>query len=221
MIARVLVFAAVMLIATPAHAQLSNGTSGYSSAPRPGVDAEYWRFLDQIGPCLANQKPDEAVAFVDAVIDSEQEGAAFDVLFNVGENRRNNCAGRYAGVYGAQRSHIRASVAEGLFENLEDAVVEQFIANPPAAPETIGTLHDFARCYVVANPADARELLRRTDVATRGELEFIQEIAADFGPCMPEGREVTLRPTPVRMAIAEAAWRAATGRPAATIQGRN
>ncbi len=176
--------------------------------------------LAQTGSCLANQKTAEAEAFVDAVIDSQAESDAFGVLFNRGRNRRNNCMGSFVSAT-TLRAHVRAVVAEGLFERLQDDAIDQFVASPPASPVTIDTLHDFARCYVVAHPSTAIELLRRTDVSTRGELEFIQEIAADFGPCMPEGREVSLRATAVRMAIAEAAWRAATGRPAPTIQGRN
>ena len=212
--------ALALLFATPAYAQLNTGAAGYSSAPREGVEGDYYRFLDQIGPCLANQKPEQSLAFVNAVIDSAEEAAAFAVLFNRGRNRRNTCMGRYSGVSGT-RAYIRGSVAEGLFEKLDDEVIEAFIANPPAGPESIGTLHDLARCYVVAHPATARELLQRTDVATRGEQAFIEENMSDFRPCMPEGREVTLQPTSLRFAIAEAAFRAATGRPAATIQGRN
>lgn len=212
--------ATTLCLAIPAQAQLSGPTSGYSSAPVEASEAEYWRMLDQAGSCLANQKTAESEAFVDAVIDSQAESAAFGVLFNRGRNRRNNCMGSFVSAT-TIRAHVRALVAEGLFERLDDDVIAQFVANPPAPPATVNTLHDFARCYVIAQPINAIELLRRTDVSTRGELEFIQEIAADFGPCMPEGREVSLRATSVRMAIAEAAWRAATGRPAPTIQGRN
>ena len=210
-----------LMLAAPAAAQLSNGTSGYSSAPREGVEAEYWSLLDQLGPCLANQKPDQAAAFVGADIGSSAESAAFDVLFNVGRNRRNNCLGRFSGLYGAQRAHLRGSVAEGLFEKLPDETLNAFLANPPTAPETVATLHDFARCYVVAHPAAARDLLRRTDISSEGELQFIRQIAADFAPCLPEGRDVQLNPTSVRMAIAEAAWRAATGRPTPKMQASN
>ncbi|WP_271077738.1 hypothetical protein [Aurantiacibacter sp. MUD61] len=205
----------------PAHAQLAPGYSGYSSAPRQGVDAEYWRFLDQVGPCLANQKPDDSEAFIDTVIGSDAEEAAFDTLFNVGRNRRNNCMGRYSGVYGAQRAHIRASVAEGLFEDLSEANIEALIASPPVAPDSIDTLHDIASCYVANHPAEAREWLRQTDIATEGELQFIGERVDQLGACFPMDREISLDATTIRMAVAEAAYRAATGRPVATIEGRD
>ncbi|MDE1466621.1 hypothetical protein [Aurantiacibacter sp. D1-12] len=211
----------VMLGAVPVQAQLAPGYSGYSSAPRQGVDELYWRFLDQVGPCLANQKPEDSEAFIDTAISSEAEEQAFDHLFNVGRNRRNNCLGRFSGVYGAQRAHLRASVAEGLFEKLSDETIEALIASPPAAPVAIASLHDIASCYVANHAAEARELLRRTDIATEGELQFISERVEDFGACFPADRELSLDATTIRMAVAEAAYRAATGRPVATIEGRD
>ena len=218
----ILLAAASALGATPAQAQLNNGASGYSSADRTVSNQLYWNFLDQIGPCLANQKEDQSTAFVDSVIGSREETEAFDVLFNRGRNRRNNCMGNFSGVYGAQRAHIRGSVAEGLFERLPDDVIAAFIATPPAGPERIDTLHDFARCYVVAHPETTREFLRRTDNHADGEMEFIAErMMGDFGPCLPEGRDVEFTAISVRASFAEAAWRAATGRPAPQMQGSN
>ena len=208
---------AAMLVATPAAAQINGSASGWSSAPVEASQEEYWNFMGRMGTCLAENKAEEAEAFVGSVIDSDAEGEAFDALF---DRRFNQCMRNYVSA-GVVRSRVRGVVAEGLFELLPDETIEQFIAAPPAAPATIGTLHDLARCYVVAHPADARQLLRETRVATRGELEFIQTIAPDLQPCMPQGREVRLQATSLRMAIAEAAWRAATGREAPTMQGRS
>jgi len=70
----------------------------------------------------------------------------------------------------------------------------------------------------LAHPQSARRLVEDTRLATKGETELIRTIAADFGPCLPEGNEVTIRPTSVRMAIAEALYRAVSGLPAPTIQ---
>lgn len=207
----------LMLAATPAAAQINGSASGWSSAPVEASQEEYWNFMGRLGTCLAENKADEAQAFVGSVIDSEAEGEAFDALF---DRRFNQCMRNYVSA-GVVRSRVRGVVAEGLFELLPDETIAQFTAAPPAAPETIGTLHDLARCYVVTHPADARQLLRETRVATQGELEFIQAIAPDLGPCMPQGRDVRLQATSLRMAIAEAAWRAATGREAPTMQGRS
>ncbi len=205
------------LLAAPAAAQINGSASGWSNAPVNASETEYWSMMGQMGNCLAEQKGEEARAFVGSVIDSAEEDAAFEALFH---RSRNGCLGNFVNA-GMLRPHVRGLVAEGLFENLPDEVIDNFISAPPAAPESIVTLHDFARCYVVAHPAEARQLLRETRVATRGELEFIRAIAPDFGDCLPQDREVQLQATSVRMAIAEAAYRAATGNPAPTIQGRN
>jgi|GEM_PF-1901607 len=206
-----------MVIASPAVAQINGSASGWSSAPVSASETEYWSMMGQMGTCLAEQKSDEARAFIGSDIDSSEEDTAFEALFH---RSRNNCLGNFVNA-GMLRAHVRGLVAEGLFENLPDETVEAFIAAPPAAPESIATLHDFARCYVLAHPAEARQLLRETRVATRGEIEFIRAIAPDFGDCLPQDREVQLQATSVRMAIAEAVYRAATGSPAPTIQGRN
>ncbi|WAT18465.1 hypothetical protein OZN62_02470 [Aurantiacibacter sp. MUD11] len=206
---------AALALAAPAAAQINGSASGFSDAPTQASEAEYWSMLGQMGTCLAEQKTEESTAFLASNIDSSDEDAAFDALFH---RSRNGCMGNFVQA-GFLRSHVRGVVAEGLFEALPDATVEAFIAAPPTGPEVIASLHDFARCYVVAHPAEARALLRETRVATQGELEFIRTIAADFAPCLPQDREVRLRPTSVRMAIAEAAYHAATGGGVPIIQG--
>lgn len=208
---------AALALAAPAAAQINGSASGWSSAPVNASETEYWSMMGQMGTCLAERKGEAARAFVETAIDSAEEDAAFEALFH---RSRNGCMGNFVQA-GMLRAHVRGLVAEGLFESLPDEVINAFVAAPPAPPQTIDTLHDFARCYVVAHPAEARQLLRETRVATRGELEFIRAMAPDFADCLPQDREVRLQATSVRMAIAEAAYRAATGSPAPTIQGRN
>lgn len=201
--------------ALPANAQLSSSASGFSSAPTAANEAEYWDMMSQLGNCLAEQKTEQSRAFVDSVIGSKEEGTAFKALFN---RQFNVCLGNFVNAT-MLRAHVRGLVAEGLFENLPDATVDRLEATRPNGPPAIATIHDFARCYVVAYPVMARDLLRRTRVATKGEQEFVGTIAANFAPCLPVGKEVKLRPTTVRMAIAEALYRTATGKPAPTVQG--
>jgi hypothetical protein len=214
---RALILAGLAALAIPgaASAQLASGYSGQSSAPTTANETEYWDMMSQLGNCLAQQKPDQSRAFVDSVIGSKQEDEAFEALFH---RRYNNCMGNFVNA-SMLRAHVRGLVAEGLFETLPDETIDRFVASPPAAPATIVTFHDFARCYVVAHPVPARDLLRRTRVATKDEREFVGAIAGDFGPCLPAGREIKIRPTTVRMAIAEALYRSATGQPAPTMQG--
>lgn len=173
--------------------------------------------MGQLGSCLATQKPEQARAFVDSVIGSKEEGAAFKALFH---RQFNVCLGTFVNA-AMLRAHARGVVAEDLFERLPDEVVDRLVAAPSSAPTTVATFHDFARCYVVAHPVAARDLLRQTRVATKGEQKFVGTIAADFEPCLPVGKDYKLRPTSVRMAFAEALYRTATGKPAPTMQGAN
>lgn len=201
-------------LAAPAQAQLAPGRSGFSDAPTVAHQSEYWEMMGNLGECLARIKADDAAAFIDTVIDSPAETQAFEALFN---RTRNVCMGNFVSA-GMLRAHVRGVVAEGLFERIPSERVDAFIAAPPAAPSAIVSLHDFARCYVVAHPQSARRLIEDTRLSTRGETEFVRSIAADFGPCLPAGNEVTIRPTSVRMAIAEALYRAVNGMPAPSIQ---
>jgi hypothetical protein len=202
------------LLAVPAHAQLAPGRSGFSDAPTVAHESEYWEMMGNLGECLARIKAEQARAFVESDIDSAAESEAFELLFN---RTRNVCLGNFVRA-GMLRSHVRGVVAEGLFKRMPAETVANFTAAPPAAPAVVVSLHDFARCYVVSHPATARRLIEETRVATKGETEFVRGIASDFGPCLPQGTEITIRPTSVRMAIAEALYRAASGLPAPTIQ---
>jgi hypothetical protein len=204
----------LLALSAPATGQLSPSASGFSDAPVAANNRQYWDMMGALGGCLAQQKSAQAAAFVATVIDSSAEGEAFAQLFHP---QRNICLGDFV-TAGMVRAHARGLVAEGLFERMPDTMFDRFAANPPAAPEVVSTIHDVARCYVIAHPADARELLGQTRVATMGEQKYVQSVAADFAPCLPQGREFTLRPTSMRMAIAEALYRATTGIPAPTIE---
>lgn len=213
------VVAALLLavVASPARAQLSSSASGFSSAPTNANQAQYWDMMSQLGNCLAQQKAPQARAFVNSVIGSEEEALAFKALFN---RQFNVCLGDFVRA-SMVRAHVRGLVAEGLFENLPAEASDRLVAAPPSPPATIETFHDFARCYAVTHPADARDLLEQTRVATKGEQEFVAAITAHLEPCLPAGKEVKLRPTLVRMAVAEALYRVATGQAAPTMQAPN
>ncbi|GGD52244.1 hypothetical protein GRI62_05565 [Erythrobacter arachoides] len=199
-------FAALCVIAVPAQAQLSSGTSGFSSAPVNASEAEYWQMMGRLGQCLANSKEEASRTFLAAPIDSEAENAAFAALFHRQSNR---CMGNFVSA-SLLRAHVRGVVAEGLIEQLPEDRRAALVATPPAEPDTIANLHDFARCYVAMHPAESMTLLRETRLQSAGELAYIQQIAGDFGACLPEGRDVSLRPLNVRLALAEALHHAAT-----------
>ena len=189
------------LVAQPSLAQLSTGASGQSTAPRMAANEEYWRMLRAMGDCLANSKTEKAEAFLDAPIDSPEELRAFRSLFG---DTRNRCMRNFVSAT-MVTSWVRGSVAEGLFRR-NDRAGRQVPADYPA-PETIASLHDFARCYVAGNPDSAKAFLRETKMATSGETERLREMAPGFASCLP-AVEVALDPTDIRMAIAEAMYHA-------------
>ena len=159
--------------------------------------------LRQLGPCLASNKRDRAIAFLAAPIDSEEETAAFDALFDRSANR---CLQNFVSAT-MVRSWVRGVVAEGLFK---DAMREWPEGAAPVIeePASIASIHDFARCYVALDFAAARSLLEETRLGDKSELARMRELAPTFGRCLPEGSDVTLKPMNIRMALAEALYHA-------------
>lgn len=206
---------AAVAFAAPASSQLAPGYSGWSSAPVEASEAEYWRMMRRLGACLADSKREQAMVFLGSEVDSAEEGEAFDALFH---RSRNRCMGNFVNA-GMLRAHVRGVVAEGLFQQLPSDLRRSALASPLSEPDVVASIHEFADCYVARHPAEASGLIDETRLGTEGELEYIREIAADFGPCLPEGVEVSLRPINVRMAFAEALYRAATRMPAEFTQG--
>ena len=189
--------------AAPVAAQLKPGTSGSSSAPRDAGSDQYWYLVRSMGDCLAENKTELAVAFLDSEIDSGAEDKAFGKLFG---RVRNMCMRNFVSA-SFRRAHIRGSIAEGLYRQNMRQRGADFIP-VVAAPEAIGSIHDFARCYIVSNFAETRDFLDDTKLNTSGETERLQELASGFQPCLPQDREVKLRPIVVRLALAEAMYHA-------------
>lgn len=208
-------FAALLAAASPAAAQLSSSASGSSDAPVEAHASAYWSMMGGMGSCMADQKPELAKAFLATTIDSAAEGAAFKALF---DKRYNLCVGNFVKA-GMVRAHVRGIVAEGLFESQVGAA-PNLAASASATPAPIVNLHDLARCFVIAHPDKARELLRETRIATKGEAAFVDGLADDFSACLPDKRKVSLNPTNARFAIAEALYRVAIGAPAPTMASR-
>lgn len=201
---------ALFSVHVPASAQLSSGYSGYSSAPTSGTDEDYWYLVRQLGGCLTSSKAEESVAFLATQPGSAAEGEAWDDLFS--RRVRNPCMQNFVSA-SLVRGHVRGAMAEAMFERAMKEAEPQ--ATPVfAAPEYVANIYDFASCYVATNYSDARALLSETKASTNGELQFIREMAADFGPCLPDGAEVQIVPVDVRFAIAEALYRTTISRPA-------
>lgn len=204
-IARALIACAGMMAALsaamPVHAQLAPGYSGQSSAPRQAVREEVWEMNRVLGQCLVRTKREKAVAYLMTVPDSADEGEAFGKLFS---RERNVCMRDFVSAT-LLRSTVRGTIAEALYE--QSVPVPAALAVPVG--DEVRTFHDFARCYVRTHGPTAQQLLATTKLGTREETAFVKTMAADFGPCLPEGVEVRLIPSDIRLAFAEALWKSA------------
>ena len=210
-----LLFAFGLAFATPTYAQLSPGTSGFSSAPTTASEAEYWIMIRRLGVCLADAKHHQSITFITSSPGSKEEDAAFSELFHRNTNR---CMGNFVSA-SMLRNHVRGSVAEGLLNLMDEEEIRKAVILPSQAPEEIRSIHEFAYCYVANHPQTAYQFLDETRVGTKGEIAAIRQMATDFGPCLPEGVSIEINPVNVRAAIAEAYYRLLTAMPPAQLQG--
>ena len=203
--------------ASAASAQLAPSISGFSDAPTTATEDEYWFFMRELGRCLSRSKPGQSVAFLQTKIATADEKRAFDALIN---RRGNNpCMSNMVRAT-VVRAQVRGSIAEGLYKAQVASASQPAVPPGLSGPATIRSIHDFADCYVATNYSAARSLLDDTKLGTKEENRRVREMAAGFGSCLPAGREVRIVATDIRLALAEALYRATVNRPAA-LQGSN
>lgn len=197
--------ACLVMLAVPADAQLAPGYSGQSTAPTLGVPDDYWLLLREISYCVPAQKYEGSVAFLAEEPASAAETRAFKKLFG---GQRNICMRNFVDAT-FLRAHLRGAVAEGLYKKIHTMKSEPVA--PLAEQPIIRSLHDFARCFVAEHPNSAHRLLIDTKLGSADERAAIQIMAADFGRCLPDRAKARIDPSEVRMALAEALYRAAAG----------
>ena len=198
---------ALISLGSPAKAQLAPGYSGYSSAPREGTNVDYWRLIRRLGSCLSNSKAEASLDFLSTTPGTASEGEAWDGLF---KNRRANICMRGFASASMARSHVRGSIAQAIF--LRSLDEDESPYSPQLRPvSSVSGIHDFADCYVAGHYSTAKALVSETRLSSEGEFEFVKTMASGFGPCLPDGAEVEIEPTAVRLAIAEALYRTIPG----------
>ncbi len=199
------VAAGLAMLGVPANSQLAPGYSGQSSAPISGVPGDYWLLLRDISGCVPSLKYEGSVAFLAAEPASDAETKAFKKLFG---GQRNMCMRNFVRATFV-RAHLRGAIAEGMYKKIYTG--KPAITVPLAVQPAIRTLHDFARCFVAGHANSAHRLIIEAKLGSDAERAAVRTIAADFEPCLPEGVQVRIDPTEVRMALAEALYRAAAG----------
>lgn len=195
-----------MLAAAPALAQggLAPGYSGQSGTRYLPL-SDSWFTIRQLGACLAQQKLEPSRAMLAAVPGSPEEDRAVHQLIG----RETSCL---RGAHSLQftRDMLRGSVAEALYQRGNQG------PPPPASSEdaAVTDFAGFAGCIVAARPAQVHELLTTTRLGTDEERRLVARMAPEMGPCLPQGVELSLQPPLVRLALAEAIYRASIAPPA-------
>lgn len=187
-----------------AEPRLAPGVSGYSSAPIEGSDQIFWAFVRSTSHCFVRTKTEKAEAFLATGIDTRAESRAFKSLFS---NRRRTACMQNIVKAKFQRAYFRGAIAEELFHRRIKEWPRD--AKPKLTKQKAGAgIHGFAECYVAKNFTATRRLLENTKLATKGEMAFIQEMQPDFADCLPKRRQIVLSAIDIRMALAEAAYKA-------------
>ena len=190
-------------------AQLAPGHSGFSDAPRTATEDEYWFFVRELGRCLAQSKRAQSVAFLRTAINSPEESRAFGAL--ISRRGSNACMSNMVRAT-MVRAHVRGVVAENLFRSLPVSGSGDSAPQGLASPREVRSIHDFADCYVASNYTAARSLLAETRLATQEETDRVRVMAPGFGDCLPQGRQIRIVPIDIRLALAEALYRASLTR---------
>jgi hypothetical protein len=189
--------AGAMLPAITAHAQIAGHFSGTSTAQYIGGDA-IMEDISRVGKCLAETKRAKSEAFIAAAMGTPEEAAAYKQLIG----RNTTCLADLSRLR-TSRAILRGAIAEGLYKLRFAAGAPSYLQPAPVqAPQT------FADCYARAHPQQIHGLLTKTRIASKDEHVAFLRMAPDFSACLPAGKQAALRPSIVRLELAEALYRA-------------
>lgn len=186
-----------------AFAQVAPTYSGTSTMQTYSGDS-IMQDLSNVGTCLVRRKAAQAEAFIAAPMGSPAEAAAYKALVG----RSTSCLRDLSSMSVAQPL-LRGAIAEALYK-------ARFSGGAPAAPAAAAApsadlMSQFADCYARAHPQEVHALVTRTRITTKEERAALSRMAPGFGPCLPSGVRIELRPSYVRLAFIEAFYRAAVG----------
>jgi hypothetical protein len=182
--------------------QIAGPFSGTSTAEYIGGDAIF-EDIGRVGRCLAETKRAKSEAFIAAATGTPEEAAAYKQLIG----RNTTCLADLTRL-STSRAILRGAIAEGLYELRYAAgapVSSQLVAATEVPRSIIG---QFADCYARAHPLEVHRLLTQTRIASKDEHAAFVRMAPGFSACLPAGRQVALRPTEIRLGLAEALYRA-------------
>lgn len=178
------------------------------SSDLQGADAAR-RAMNKFARCVANQRPDKAVAILALAYLSPEQDAAI-----------NDTVGGFEDCLGIGDRQMRfpppamiGGMAEELiltrYRNLDVARLAPFLAieTEPAGLVPRTRSEDFAHCMVQKDAATIRALIE-TGPASAQEGALIARLIPHLGPCVPAGENLKLNKAAVRSVVALGLYRA-------------
>lgn len=197
-------------LSTATHAQLANGYSGFSGAPRDGTLDEFYWTLAEMGRCLAQNRKAESVALTASQAGSKAEASALKEMFG----RPSMCV-RGASTIAAPTHMIRGAIAEALYEKAKRPPPAALAAFTPltlnkadrATARMDRAMDDFAACLATAQPQAVHGLLAGTKLGSKAEDAEIGRLSSAFNQCLVTDGAVRFRASELRLSLAEALYR--------------
>jgi hypothetical protein len=190
---------ALMLVASPAAAQLAPSRSGSSTTSYMSGE-EAFNEMVSFGRCYATQSTNNALRLIATEPETREEIAVYKDLFK-GDDQ--TCL-TFASELSAPYQLIRGSIAEGLYRGRVPLPAGMILTAPEAAQ--VRNLAGAARCYVKGNEVDARALAE-TKPGSRQEQAAIQAALPAFAKCLPPGVSLNFSATLIRFRIVEGLFR--------------
>jgi hypothetical protein len=180
--------------------------------------------------CLYEKAPDEVVSFLErsdfGLVNFAQMGETAESLTN--KLKIDDCMTRAVRRHGQPGSTTRLQMSAANLRNyaLRSAYLgtypdgptwihgdQEVQVDPLSLPLSQGRndiigLMNFADCIVAGDPQWA-DFFFRTGDGSKSEGEAIQALMPTLSACLPEGQEITLTPTSLRVMLSEGVWHVA------------
>ncbi len=194
--------AGLVLFASAASAQISNGASG-SSTMFYLSNEEGLKEVVGFGECYAKEQPEKALRLIATRPASLEEAKTYKSLFS---KHYNSCLGDVTRL-SAELALIRGAIAQGLYKR-KVPLPAALMQTAPTVTQ-VRNVSDAARCYVASNREEARQVVAETRVGSRNEHDAVVKLMPEFFKCVPSGANVDFTATLVRLRLAEALLRTA------------
>jgi len=196
-------FAALLVMSSPAAAQIAGGRSGSSTERVISGGREVWDDLNAFGECYASKQTKDAIRLVTPEAGSADEARVYKALFG----KDQYCLGDLSGL-SVPWQLVRGSVGEGFYSRR--VPLPPNLAFPrDLAPDKVKSVMDAATCYAGRHPDEARALIEKTKPDSKEQSAAFDAHWAHFEACLPANMPKGFKfdTLLLRYRIAEALWR--------------